>query len=584
MRLVSAAQMRALDAEAINGLTIPGAVLMESAGRGVVAALWALDGAGRINLRGGRALVVAGPGNNGADGVVVARYLHAAGVSVRVLLCAAAERLQGDAALQWKIASALGVDLATGYDPATVAAATAALGPRDVIIDALLGTGLSRAVRGELAQVIAALNASPARRVSVDVPSGLDADLGAPPDAAADPAGPAAIVRADDTVTFGWAKLGLVGDPGFRSAGHVQVVDIGIPEVLADRLGVATWLLGPALLAPLSAPRPPAGHKGSHGHLLIIAGSPGKTGAALLACRGAQAAGVGLCTIAAPAAAQSALQAQVLEAMTLAYPDSAPGLGDAWLAAAEGKRAVAIGPGLPTGPTSQIVRTAVLQLLAEVRPATWLVLDAEALNLLEGDLAPLRAAAGRGVALVLTPHPGEAARLLHSDTATIQASRLPTAQRLARESGAVALLKGARTVIAHPDGRAWLCPTGNAGMGVGGMGDVLTGMIGALLCSGLSPDAGSASLGLHPDDGAAFAACAGAYWHGLAGDALLRRRFPAALLLAGELCAALPEAVQWAQRLQQTAPRGLQRPLLPVIPAPVTLAATTDLHDHPEAT
>lgn len=552
-RLVDAAQMRALDEHTIRALGVPGLVLMESAGRGVVQALWALA----PDLRRGQVVVVAGPGNNGADGLVVARYLHNAGVAVRAVLCAAAERLRGDAAAQLAMARACGVMIVEAAEAtAAVTEALRALGRGDVVVDALLGTGLSRPASGDLAAVIAAINACPALRVAVDIPSGLSADGAALGE-------DAAVVQAQHTVTFGWAKLGLCSAPGHRAAGRVSVVDIGIPAALAPRLGVRSWLLGPQVLQPLWTPRDSAGHKGSHGHLLIIAGSEGKTGAALLAMHGAQAAGVGLCTVAAPPGAQEALQARVLEAMTLRYPAPEAGaeaLERAWLAAAAGKRALAIGPGLPGGPA---VAQALRRLL-EAGDAP-VVLDAEALNLLadKDGLATLRAVTARGRALVLTPHPGEAARLLGVTGAAVQADRLMAARRLCRETGAVVLLKGERTVVAVPaapsnadragaEGEAlFLCPTGNAGMGCGGMGDVLTGMIGALLASGL-PTPALADAALTP---AAFAACAAAYWHGLAGDCLLRRRFPAALLLAGELCQALPEALREAQSLHQAPSR-----------------------------
>lgn len=582
-RLVNAAQMRTLDEQTIQGLGVPGLVLMESAGRGVVEALWALHGRGEIDLRAGRALVVAGPGNNGADGLVVARYLHSAGVAVQVLLCAERSQLRGDALAQIRMAEACGVVVVAAVGDGTAGATTwlGGLGPRDVIVDSLLGIGLTRAVTGPLARVIAAMNASPAVRVAVDVPSGLDANRGEPSPVATEALPAPAIVRAAYTVTFAWAKLGLVSAPGYRYAGRVSVVDIGIPPGLAPLLGVRSWLLSPALLQPLWTPRDPDGHKGSHGHLLIIAGSEGKTGAALLCARGAQGAGVGLCTVAAPPGAQEALQARVLEAMTLRYPTPAAGaeaLASAWLAASVGKRAVAIGPGLPGG---DAVAQALRRLLAEGDVS--LVLDADALNLLAGDLTPLRQATARGRTVVITPHPGEAARLLGCSAQAVQADRLAATRRLCHETGAVVLLKGARTVLAAPLGATetaangdappgladsealYLCPTGNAGMGCGGMGDVLTGMIGALLASGLSHDSQETGDAL---GAGVWAACAAAYWHGLAGDCLLARSFPAALLQAGALCDALPEAVLAARLLHQAerdaaSCHALHQPLLP---------------------
>lgn len=552
LHLVTADQMRALDAETIERIGVSGAVLMESAGRGVVSELWALSGRGVIDLRGGRAVVLAGPGNNGGDGLVIARYLHTSGVATRLVLCAERERVRGDALAHLRAAERCGVPIEVRPGEAGVAEIAAllgGLGARDVIVDALLGTGVAKPVTGPLAQVIAAVNRCAAVKVAVDLPSGLDADRGVPAGSPSEPA----IVRAQHTVTFGFAKLGLCGAPGFAYAGDVSVVDIGIPAELATRLGVQAQLLGASCMRLLGRPRQPLGHKGTHGHLLLIAGSRGKTGAAQLAARAALRTGVGLCTVAAPTDVSDALLGGLAaEAMTSPYPleDSGEALARHILAACTGKHAVAIGPGLPT---SDAMKQALLALLAEGTAP--LVLDADALNAVVGRGAELRAAAARRP-VILTPHPGEAARLLGETVSAVQADRTASARKLCRWSGAVVALKGARTIVAapapekadkvdkaeksdradksepgEPKQRLAINPTGNAGMGSGGMGDVLTGMTGALLAAGFT---------------AWDATCAAVYWHGLAGDRAAAARPTGSILLAGEVIEALDSARQAA--------------------------------------
>jgi NAD(P)H-hydrate epimerase len=525
--------MRAMDEETIRRIGIPGAVLMENAGRAVVD--WAL----RLRGDGGEVVVVAGPGNNGGDGMVVARYLYNQGVPLRLLLCAERERVRGDALLHLHAAESCGVVpiLCGGEEGAArVEGILRGLGKEDLIVDALLGTGLSTPAEGTMRRIIEAMNGSAAPRLAVDLPSGMDADRGVPRQKDQDKETPA-IVRAAHTVTFAFPKLGLCGAPGFTYVGELTVADIGIPASLLTGQRVQARLLGASCLDQLVQPIGPLEHKGTHGHLLIIAGSRGKTGASLLCARGAMQVGVGLCTLASPPSAQAAVQGRVLEAMTQVYgaalEDDHDAAGEDALAAeliglTQGKRALCIGPGIPTVAPMQ---KALLRLLGAGEGPV--VLDADALNLVADDVAAL-AAVRRP--LVLTPHPGEAARLLSTSAGQVQDDRPESARRLCRTTRAVVVLKGARTVIAAPgDGDEVLlsiCPTGNGGMGSGGMGDVLTGILGALLCAGLS---------------AYEAACAGVYLHGLAGDLLAAARPPGTILLAGDLADFIPEARRAAQ-------------------------------------
>ena len=545
--LVSAEQMRTLDTETITQIGVPGGVLMESAGRGVVEVLWQLHHRGAVDLYGGQVLVVAGPGNNGGDGLVIARYLHNRGAAVRLLLCAELGRIKGDALHHLQAAQACGVS-PTVYSgdsgAAQVAALLQRLTRRDLIIDALLGTGLTKAVSGPLRHVIEAVNHSTAVKVAVDLPSGLDADLGVPAGTQGEPV----IVHADYTVTLGLCKLGLVSAPGFIYAGQVRLVDIGIPEALCARHGVAARLLDERCLVRLGQPRSPLGHKGSHGHLLIIAGSQGKTGAAQLCARAALHTGVGLCTLAVPSpVVDRVLGEETACAMTHPYElaDEPEALARQLLQASVGKHALAVGPGLPV---SGAMKQALLEVvLGGTAP---LLLDADALNQLCGEDEALLTAAKAGRQLILTPHPGEAARLLGESVAQVQSDRVRSARELCRRTGAVVVLKGPRTLIVAPDevvseagaqegevaqhsppprrqGPLSVCPKGNAGMGSGGMGDVLTGMIGALLAGGWP---------------AYDAACAAVYWHGLAGDVLASKRAAGSILVASDLISTLDRA------------------------------------------
>lgn len=526
--LPTAAEMRKLDEDTITKLGIPGGVLMESAGRGVVAVLHELHRARRIDLFGSQVVVVAGPGNNGGDGMVIARYLHQQGVTCELWIVAEPSRVRGDSLLHLTAAQAAVVRMTfCNGSTTTLCTRLASLRREDLIVDALLGTGLQRSVQGNLASVINSINDSRASTISVDLPSGLDADRGLPEDAGE----PAVIVRADYTVTLGFPKLGLASAPGFVFAGEVFVADIGIPASLCASSRVSAQLLDARVLERLTAPRSPLGHKGSHGHLLLLAGSSGKLGAALLATQAALAVGVGLCTLALPETAlDGSLGSRCPEAMTVTYPLSASSLADILQPAVVGKSALAIGPGL--APTESI-RSLIVSLLSRCQQP--LVLDAEALNLLVGHEESLGQRARAGHTTVITPHPGEAGRLLGVSSAVIQADRVTAARRLAERTCAVVLLKGARTLIVEPPTdatqlkppRLAVVPTGNVAMGSGGMGDVLTGMIGALLTSGWP---------------AFEATCAAAYWHGLAGDLAARRRAPGSIVLATEVLEQLDEA------------------------------------------
>ena len=505
---LSAAQMRAVDKAAIETLGVPGAVLMENAGRGVAGAI-----ARERNPRGLEVRVVCGVGQNGGDGFVIARHLANAGARVTVLLAASRQKLSGDADLFAKVVE---------HDPRIVlrdgSAAdgdlwAAMLEGAAVIVDALFGTGLRSDVTGVPAAAIAAMNATPALRVAVDLPSGLDADSGRVRGVAVD---------AGLTVTMGARKLGLVLDPG-APVGRLEVADLGVSiEAMADAaraVGPLCHYIDSAEIAALLPRRGPGDHKGTAGHLLVIAGAPGKTGAAALVGRAALRTGAGLVTIASTEAGQAALDAKVLETMTASYAAGADADGQSFAALASlaaRMKAAALGPGIPTGTG---MRALVRRLVGEL-PLP-LVVDADGLNLLGTEAAAL--ARGAAAPRIFTPHPGEMARLTGASTGEVQADRLGQARRLAAAANAVVVLKGARTVIAAPDGTAHINPAANPSLGTAGSGDVLTGVIAALLGQGLS---------------ALDAARAGVHLHGLAADDATRV-LATRHLVAGDL----PEAI-----------------------------------------
>ena len=512
--VLSAAQMKAVDRAAIETLGVPGLVLMENAGRGVAEIVCRA----RPDLAGRDVRVVCGAGQNGGDGFVIARHLANAGARVSVLLTAPRPKLTGDADLFARVVERMPEiyvnDQATGDFGVWVGLLEGA----DVIIDAVFGTGLRADVTGVPAAAIEAMNATAALRVAVDLPSGLDADTARVRGVA---------VRADITATMGARKLGLALDAE-AAVGRVEVVDLGV--AMEDLIGEAHahgplchWM-ETAELAPLLPRRGPGGHKGTAGHLLVVAGSPGKSGAAALVGQAALRAGAGLVTVASTAAGQTALDAKVLEVMTARYAAGDDADGESYPALArlaERMKAAAVGPGIPTG---EGMRALVRRLVGEL-PVP-LVVDADAINLLGAEAAALarRAPAPR----LFTPHPGEMARLSGATTEEVQRDRLGHARRLAEAAHAVVVLKGARTVIAAPDGTAHVNPAANPSLGTAGSGDVLTGVIAALVCQGLS---------------ALDAARVGVHFHGLAADEATRV-LGTRHLIAGDLPAAIARSFE----------------------------------------
>ncbi|MBW2688741.1 MAG: NAD(P)H-hydrate dehydratase [Deltaproteobacteria bacterium] len=512
MKALTAAQMREVDRRTIDEIGIPGVVLMENAGRGV---------AEEIIQRfsptcAPSALILAGKGNNGGDGYVIARHLMNKGWDVKTLVLAEREAIKGDAAVNLFALEKCGGQIDFVSDNDTLKTSFAAVNKIAVLVDALFGTGLTKPAQGLYLQAIEWLNRQTSPVVAVDISSGVDASTGQVLGTA---------VNADLTVSFAFAKIGQVSYPGAGLAGELVVVDIGVPEQIAGQTSADCLLTDAAEGKSLLPVRSQDGHKGTFGHLLVVAGSTGKGGAAVMAAESGLRGGAGLVTLACPQSAQPILASQLTEVMTVPLVDFKGELSlqalDALQALTGGKQALAIGPGLGLG---EEVGGLIRRLVQDSDLP--MVIDADGLTALCGHMHILERQAERQ--LVLTPHPGEMARLTGLSIAEVQADRFTVARDFAVRHRVVLILKGARTLIASPAGRVHVNSSGHAGLASGGMGDVLTGLVGSLLAQGLA---------------APEAATLGVYLHGLAADRLLPT-FGDAGLLATDVMYELPAARQ----------------------------------------
>lgn len=494
MLVVTAEQMQAIDRQTIEHFLIPGLILMENAGRGVSDLV--MQRYSR-QLDTGGALVLIGPGNNGGDGFVIARHLFQAGYRVRMLLLASEKKFQEEALTNFHAAKRLKIPCIQCLESDAIQSVSDFFKTSGVIIDSIFGTGLTREVKGRFAQAIEMANASPSPVVAVDTPSGLCTDTGRPLGTA---------IRADITATMALTKLGHVLEDGPAFTGELMVVEIGIPSGAVSKAAIQCELFDKDSFQALLGPRPNAGHKGTFGHTLVLAGSRGKTGAAALTARGAMRSGAGLVTLGCPDEVQPVLAGKLTEAMTEGLPATPDGtISSAALPEieklADRKQAVAIGPGIGLHTDTQ---AAVLDIIRKA--GVPLVADADALTAIGTDHALVSAAQSPRI---LTPHPGEMARLLGCSTSRVQEDRIAAARSLAETTKAVVVLKGARTIIADPAGITAINSSGNPGMASGGMGDILTGIIGGLLAQGYS---------------AWDAARIGVYCHGRAADQMARIR------------------------------------------------------------
>ncbi|SDZ91740.1 NAD(P)H-hydrate epimerase [Desulfuromusa kysingii] len=510
MRLCNAQEIMALDRQAIRGLGVPGVVLMENAGRSCC------DQFEQAFSRyfPGPVMVVAGKGNNGGDGYVMARILAERGWQVRTLVLGQEASISGDAKVMLNIIRRLG--LPVDFVETIPGLQNSFTSEPALIIDAIFGTGLNSDVVGIQAAAITHINESAAVVFAVDIPSGVDSSTGKICGLA---------VQAALTVTFDHAKIGLASYPGAGQVGELQVVDIGIPQAGREDFSTNVHLLEKVEAQALLPDRSSSGHKGTFGHLLIVAGSPGKTGAAVLAGSAAERSGCGLVTVAVPDAIHDIIEVKLTEAMSCPLP-SVDGLISLQAEVQieqllTQRQSLAIGPGL--GQSSGL--SDLIKSLVKSAPVP-MIIDADGINLLAGQLEPL--GEHREQTLILTPHPGEMSRLTGLSVSEIEANRLVVAQEFAVKHGIVLLLKGARTVIAAPDGRVNINSTGNDGLSSGGNGDVLTGLIGGLLAQGL--------------DGFS-AASLGAWLHGRAAELVAASQGTAGMIASDLLCQ-LPVARQ----------------------------------------
>ena len=494
--LLTREAVRAVDRHAIEQLGVPGIALMENAGAGATRVL-----CDEFRAQLGRVLVLGGPGQNGGDAWVVARHLLLRGVTPRAVLLGELDKVRGDARTNFDALCALGaapVQLALD----DVQALSDYLAEATLVVDGLFGTGLDRPIEGPYALAIGLINSARVPVLALDLPSGIDANTGSVLGVA---------VRAQVTATFCAHKRGLHQHPGVDHAGTVRLVSIGVPPPESTTVA----LIEPGDVARALPPRAADAHKGTNGHVIAFAGSAGKTGAAVLCATSALRNGAGLVTLATSPVARAALDHKVVEVMTAAI--EAPDRLASALALARDKDAALVGPGFGLDDDARaLIRGLALELPIPT------VLDADALTAFAGELALLRRASGPRV---LTPHPGEAARLLGCSTGEVQRDRYAAALALAHQSDQVAVLKGARTIIATPTGDLRVCTAGSPALGTAGTGDVLGGAIAALLPLLSAFDAAWAAVELH-----ALAAEIGA-----ASDRGM---------LASEVAAALPHALE----------------------------------------
>jgi NAD(P)H-hydrate epimerase len=492
MRVLTAEQMQAADAHAIDVLKIPSIVLMENAAIRFSRILLENHSKPRI------ASIVCGKGNNGGDGMAVARLLKQHGWTPTVILLDSAADLKKDPAENWKRAVQSGVRC---LEKVPISDLSALLAESDLVVDALFGTGLTRALEGMYAAVVDAINSSGKEVWSIDVPSGLNSDTG-------EIIGKA--VHAKTTVALAALKYCHIFSPACELCGRIYVVDIGIPT------SSKTNLIQSAEVAQLYPQRKADSHKGTFGHVVVVGGSRGKSGAPYMSGKAALRSGAGLVTVFSPSSVQTAIAALGPEVMTQAAsgnPDFFDGnaSADAMSLLSE-KSVAAIGPGIGTeDSTGEFLRRVLEQADMPI------VIDADALNLLASHREMLSQRKARMT--VLTPHPGEMARLLKTDIKTIQKDRRNASSRLAEETKSIVVLKGYRTLIADPDGSIRINPTGGQALSSAGTGDILTGAIAGLIAQGLTP--------LH-------AAIAGVYTHGFTGN-LFEYNYPQQALNAMDI-------------------------------------------------
>lgn len=512
MKAVKAQEMRAIDQQAINTYGIPGVVLMENAGIRTVEIIEEILG----TPIGKQVLILAGRGNNGGDGFVIARHLLNAGVQVKTFLLGQPQDLTPDARINYQVLVQMQAPFFALQAENDLNRFTVEMLNADLIVDAIYGIGFKGSLSEFEDQLVQIVNWSRLPVVAVDIPSGVEADTGKVHSEA---------VRASHTVTFGLPKIGLLFEPGKSHAGTLTVADISLPRNLLVDPSLKTNIITDEMVQPYIKPRFPESHKGTYGHALIVGGSLGMTGAVVMAAQAALRVGAGLVTAALPESLQMGVEHELIEVMTVPLAETAQSaIANEALPAIEnllGATSVcAIGPGMSRYNEASAVLRWVLE--HSGIPA---VIDADGLNAISSDISVLQ---DRQIPLVLTPHPGEMARLTGLSMEEIQSDRLETARTFAQQWGVTIVLKGNRTVVAYPNGEVYLNLNGNPGMATAGSGDVLCGIITGLIAQGLRPQ---------------DAAMVGVYLHGLAGDYMERIKGQRGLI-AGDLIQALPDVLK----------------------------------------
>lgn len=509
MYVVTPSEAKAIDQRAIDEFSIPGIVLMENA------ALKTVDIIRKKYIKdccSGKVVVLVGGGNNGGDGMAIARHLMLGGIELEVFIFSPEDRITGDAKTNLDILKKLQAAIRWVEDRNDLSLLDRELKGACLVIDSLFGTGLCRDIEGIVYEAIEKVNSHNVPVVAVDIPSGIHGENGHVMGIA---------IKADDTVTFGYPKRGHILFPGREYTGELHVVPISLPSDSAEAEGVSGFTLGDMEVAMGLKERPSDGHKGTFGHVAVIAGSTGMTGAACLTSMAALRTGAGLVTLGVPASLNPIFENKLTEVMTVPLEDK--GTGYLLSSGMEeikklitGKDVLAIGPGWGKNCDGlEILRN----ILAEF--SIPIVIDADALNHISQDMELLSKHRGP---VIITPHPGEMARLTIKSIKEVVEHPVDTAQKLARDYDIIVLLKGATSVVAHPDGRIYFNRSGNSGMGTGGSGDVLTGVIASFIAQGYSPY-----------DAAVF----GCYIHGRAGD-YAKDRLGEAGMVAGDILDALP--------------------------------------------
>ena len=516
MKVATSRQMAELDRVTIEQYGIPSLVLMENAGRSCTERILRILQEKAVAPEETSIAVVCGRGNNGGDGMVIARHLHNRGVYVEVFLLGETEDLSLDARVQYEILRKMDVECRIIRDQEGVEDLRTYLEEVHLCVDAILGTGLSSPLQGIVRDVVETINLSLATVFAVDIPSGIDATSGRILGEA---------IRADYTGTFGLLKIGQVLLPGSIHCGETDIYDIGIPSKAVFDSNINTEALEERMVKSMLSIRPPDFHKGDAGRVHVVGGSPGLTGAPCLAGQAAMRMGAGLITVIVPRSLHPVVEAKLMEVMSEGVEDGGSGtfrkecIPDL-LERISRADFVVLGPGLGTYPGAA-------EFVAEILPRIRVpfLVDADGLNALAGQVGILRQAAAP---CIITPHPGEMSRLTRESIEAIEASRIGSAQHFAEEENVTVILKGARTIIATPKGDVFVNTTGNPYMASGGMGDALSGMVAAL-----------ASQGLSPTD----AACAGVFLHGLSADILVRRH-PMSVVSATDVIENIREALQ----------------------------------------